>query len=719
MKKYSKIAVWLIVLFCCSFPAYSTLRTSDVDTYLNGDNSIKDRNKLSVIFYSMKTYESGYSENEKGIQKMSWGDYRGARQEFESALRYNRDNYKILNNLAIVYLKLSHIKKADEFIQTSMELKMNMPVLLNNAGIISYFLKCPQKALKYLENAEEFSILKNIVKSNQQLIKKEKAIQSKTLEKGTIDSKKFFNDIFVYDREEEKIISDESIKRFSGTITSLLERYKIDGNENQSLQKDDTRYSGDVNLKYITEQLSGMNSETVFSGRYESYVNEKKLNINQFYINFKKKNSVINIWDIYPGFSPFTMDTSLQGAMATHRFKRSKSSVVYGRNWRGIEGIQYERFSSGIKFETKFNDRFNASVNYVNSADERGSIMFAPAVAPLENDVLSLAMTYRPTKNLKFNMEAAKSTYDEDTRGNADGGEVNDKAYMFETLLTNRKFRTKYTFMRVGTDFHSVNGIVVPDRLSHDLRISANFSKKLQAEASFRKYKDNLKGRENYTTYNENPNISVYIVPFLYKKSKILKSTYISINLDENKSWNDIKTIDTASRNTNIELRQSLKPFNWYSRYENYEGVDRITSGNYTKKITRTNGVDFDRKIFFKSGTSEARFYGGFYLKNEDNSPGLIYTTKVLNKTRDCYLGLDIRPFERNTIRAYFNYNDYDSAIFGEDLLVNTWSLEYAYQPYSKKSRISLIYRIRDNQYEDISKNFKEHYYGISATYSF
>jgi tetratricopeptide (TPR) repeat protein len=68
------------------------------------------------------------TRNELAICRMETGDYAGARQELETALRNDPDNVKIISNLGILALKQGRNAEAEAFLRAALELDPNDPI---------------------------------------------------------------------------------------------------------------------------------------------------------------------------------------------------------------------------------------------------------------------------------------------------------------------------------------------------------------------------------------------------------------------------------------------------------------------------------------------------------------------------------------------------------------------------------------------------------------
>jgi tetratricopeptide (TPR) repeat protein len=78
--------------------------------------------------------DSGDSQNELAICLMELGDFRGARQALESALRDNPDNVKIISNLGVLAMKNGDGDEAAAFFRTVLDLEPEDPVALEFLG---------------------------------------------------------------------------------------------------------------------------------------------------------------------------------------------------------------------------------------------------------------------------------------------------------------------------------------------------------------------------------------------------------------------------------------------------------------------------------------------------------------------------------------------------------------------------------------------------------
>jgi tetratricopeptide (TPR) repeat protein len=74
------------------------------------------------------------TRNELAICRMETGDYAGARQELETALRDEPDNVKIISNLGMLALKQGRNTEAEAFFRAALELDPNDPIAKSAGG---------------------------------------------------------------------------------------------------------------------------------------------------------------------------------------------------------------------------------------------------------------------------------------------------------------------------------------------------------------------------------------------------------------------------------------------------------------------------------------------------------------------------------------------------------------------------------------------------------
>ena len=407
----------------------------------------------------------------------------------------------------------------------------------------------------------------------------------------------------------------------------------------------------------------------------------------------------------------YTFDTALQGILFEHDSSKHSVKVIGGRIQRDIDENQYARHTYGGRFQQKFNDKFSLGSNLVTIDDQEASILSTESVAAIDNNIKSIDFSWRPDEYWEIDSEYAWSSYDMDVKDRI--ADVNGTALNTSANYRKNKFEGRYNYGRIGSEFHSEYGNVIPDRIVHESRMMYTFSPKLDITGTFRWYKDNLNKGLDFTSMVQSPGGVINIRPFEGDKREFWNSVQITSAYDETRNWDNLYNTYTNTRNFASDFSQSYKTLRWNSRYELQETDDHLFP-EYNEKVIIWNHVINYEKTVKKVNISCSSSY-----LNEDNSPNLNYNRTIINRTVDMDLNVGFTFDDYRSARLNFNKNDYDSGIIGEDLSTFKYSLEYNHVSRDDIATYNVVYRITDYNYETFIKDFEEHYFGVGLIMRF
>ncbi|MCK5687428.1 hypothetical protein KAJ27_25060 [bacterium] len=616
----NKIKLYVIyVIFLCFFcgSLWSAVSVADVSIYKESHQYyLRSESKYALIQYVLPRNNPAASENEKGINFARLRMYKRALDAFEKALKFNRFDYKVLNNIGTIYIKLDQYDKSEKSFDLAMEQMRNKSIMMNNRSILLALNGTLKEAVLQLKKAVILSHDPKLVENNIRLIKKQiKKMDSESAEETTndeesnetesedaiegeesdsaeeitdddeldntgseeeVDSEESGSDEEITDGEESSYVESEDvvegeetgdadsevidgeesgdadseeavegeetgeaehgeefvevfsqaeeedsadgeepsevIHTLSTELSSLIENYNINGNEEESSQKDELKFSQDLNMNYNVEYPKGQRLESNLTTRYENYSEESKIDITTFNIKASKGRNTFTIWDIYPRLSDFTLDTSLQGILYEHISPGHDIIITGGRNQRNIDESQYGRYTYGGRYVRKFNRKFRFGGNVVDVEDKISSILSTESVVPIENSLRSVDFRWRPDVNWRVDTEYAWSSYDMDTKDLESG--VKGTALKTDVRYQKKKFLGRYSYARIGPEFHTEYGSAIADRIIHESRMMYTFSPKLDISGSFRWYKNNLDKELAFTSLVQSPGGVINIKPF-------------------------------------------------------------------------------------------------------------------------------------------------------------------------------------------------------------
>ena len=188
----NKIKLYVIyVIFLCFFcgSLWSAVSVADVSIYKESHQYyLRSESKYALIQYVLPRNNPAASENEKGINFARLRMYKRALDAFEKALKFNRFDYKVLNNIGTIYIKLDQYDKSEKSFDLAMEQMRNKSIMMNNRSILLALNGTLKEAVLQLKKAVILSHDPKLVENNIRLIKKQiKKMDSESAEETTND----------------------------------------------------------------------------------------------------------------------------------------------------------------------------------------------------------------------------------------------------------------------------------------------------------------------------------------------------------------------------------------------------------------------------------------------------------------------------------------------------------------------------------------------------
>ena len=365
---YNKFRLLIKILFVFTFFSIFNnngtfaVSISDIDIYIETQQYfIQSESKYALIQYVIPRSNPAANENEKGIHFARLSMYKMGLGAFEKALKYNNLDYRVLNNIGIIYLKLNQYEKAGKSFELAVEQMRNKSIVMNNQSILLALNGKLKAAVLQLRKAAILNQDPKLIENNIRLLKKQikknnteisedvkygeessDADQSSDSEVEIIDVPDSSSDsevdendvsdssdadsegevsdeaehgddfveIFTQAEEDVSQESDEEKPEFSHSLVTelslLTENYNINGNEEESSQVDELKFSKDLNMNYNVNYPCGRKVESTLTTRYENYSEDGQIDITTFSTKFEKGPNVLTIWDAYPKLSDLT-----------------------------------------------------------------------------------------------------------------------------------------------------------------------------------------------------------------------------------------------------------------------------------------------------------------------------------------------------------------------------------------------------------------------------
>ncbi|SNB46730.1 hypothetical protein [Geobacter sp. DSM 9736] len=422
----------------------------------------------------------------------------------------------------------------------------------------------------------------------------------------------------------------------------------------------------------------------------------------------------VSIGDIYPRYNSYALIRSLEGGTATLWFldrpnhggllNTVSANATLARVHRHEDSSRFNRYAGALRAEAGAHGKWNLAASAVHTWDDRGSngnLQLAAidnwvgSLHHIVNDVSVGRFRYMTLEN-----ELAWSWHEEGSRSSAETGKTD---YAWKSNIAGRFMAARWglSYEQVGPDFVSSVGAAPADQALFNASTRVPVTRWLNTNATYSHYHNNLDGRLSATTRTQSPAITLDFHSLPVKFLPIPEWHNLSFLVGFNAR--DTETSDEATdwqryiwslggnyrlRNMNMGLTQAFTIH------------DDDTAANADYRESATTALLGVRDIPVAA-----------WLRSSVNLTAS-YTGQTFGGKTDDYwvygLGLSGAVWKRNTFIIAYNLRDINkTTVDSANYTANLFRSEWTYQ-LLKGTTGSLRYTLRDNQYSQVVRNYRE-----------
>jgi len=298
-------------------------------------------------------------------------------------------------------------------------------------------------------------------------------------------------------------------------LTSAVISNSVQGNEGSSILT-----PGLFSEHYLTGSIiKNFDSFYIRANTTAKYTDEPNLKgqdyfeLQKFLVETGSGFNKITAGDFFTTYSRYTMGQTARGAMAKVSLMDYQVTPFIGRVVVPRENAAFARYAGGIRVNKRFFGRaLEVGINYVNAADDQGSITDSTGLLNvLKNNIYGADFKYTLSRDFRFEGELSQVFQ----KNESTGDETSDIALFLRNLFQYQGFRGFAEFERVGSQFNSLTGFASPDKLV----IKGNlykylFNRMLKAYVYGERYNNNVNGDMTDTLVTFTPKVGL---DFFYK----------------------------------------------------------------------------------------------------------------------------------------------------------------------------------------------------------
>lgn len=221
--------------------------------------------------------------------------------------------------------------------------------------------------------------------------------------------------------------------------------------------------------------------------------------------------------DFYGDFSQYTLSQSLKGVQVAAKTDTFELKGVAGYSQKQDEGSHFLRYVFGGRSETQVFQEWGiakdlrAGVNFSDVEDDHSSIENKTGVPDASNRVGSVNNHVMLWDKTEIDSEAAKSWADDDTSpGNVVDRKKGTAVRVNSLTRFSKMSKAKLNYEWVTSQFETLNGSAVPDRVNFNGRWDYKFNQEWGSDYSYRLMYDKLnKSTLNKRTMTQTPKIGL------------------------------------------------------------------------------------------------------------------------------------------------------------------------------------------------------------------
>lgn len=500
-----------------------------------------------------------------------------------------------------------------------------------------------------------------------------------------------------------------------GETSATLKTEHLTGNRDSSFINEGFNYVWESTVNYSAPlgDVWKLEGQTVTRKTDDREIEARKdLHLLSFYAKAYSPNYALTFGDFFTTLSDYTLSRNLEGFLGEADFERTKAKVVLARVGTGEQDIRFPRYVFGERFEQKvidstilFLNEATFGENFVLNVDDgAGGPSVDTPLINLQNSVYSFDVTSRFFEKLNSKMEVARSDA-EDEENIFLTGDVHGTAFKLNndyTVANKALGETKlfYDYERVDPGFTSDSGSFSADREEHFWKVKQRFSRRLELEASYRQYRDNLKNLTT-TTRTKNPVFAGTVYPWAPWKNFKVRASY---DLRDQES----PTVSNETQLTDIKVSNKIRELSYstgfrYRRRDDFKGTSE----------SRSYEIPLEGSYAWTKGDLSITPRGNYKFKKDvDYEPDQHHYTHLVGT------GVDFSIGEKARGSASYDFEDIDrGGVFDQDATRETYALNFEVD-LRKDLTWSILYRDSNTHQEDRA-GFEEKIGETKLTYRF
>lgn len=429
---------------------------------------------------------------------------------------------------------------------------------------------------------------------------------------------------------------------------------------------------------------------------------KKKAELDRIYLLYRHNDIRVSAGNIFANITRPLFSNSLEGMMLEWQNiinERNNFVFVAGRDRAGKNNQYFSKnnVAFGWTYNLKTGYTLTAGFSYLRD-NESGIDYDTEVLSPVQNYVAGISGNFVFNLPVTLNFDFYQSFYEENI--NSDTDALSDNMFVLKLNYRHNSLRTNLEFSRIGTDFHTLNGMATRDRKNIVLSIGDRIGN-LSYNLSSRYNHDNVNSKRDATNYNYDYSAGLQVLPF-QNKNDYIENITLSLDGTMTQTYNRLKNaLETTDNDLDIlRIRFTLS--------------NRLFNGLYNFNISYEHETEKDNIVNIKTDIKNYEFNNMLRRNITDNlvlDSRAQYRYKDFTDKSDVFLNFAVSMLY-NMPNLFFNLGYFldlnNSSVAGQDSVKHNinFSCDYS-KTFAKYSRvISLSSNYLISNFEDSSQDF-------------